>query len=67
MSHRRVLGVAAGMDQTQHHFAGIDADADLDRRPAGLVCITVAECVAHRDGGVHCPLGMVLVRCRGAK
>jgi hypothetical protein len=35
MADRRVLGVAARMHQTQHYFARVDANADLDPRPAG--------------------------------
>src|SRR6266851_4024498 len=69
MSHRRVLGVPARVDHAENYFTGVDADADLDSRPALLfeLLATTAKCVAHRDRRVQRALWMVLVRDRRAE
>jgi hypothetical protein len=52
------------MDQAQHHFASVDADADLGCWPAGQLASTPAKRITHRECGVYRALGMVLVRDR---
>src|SRR6266851_5099685 len=69
MSHRRVLGVPARVDHAENYFTGVDADADLDSRPALLfeLLATTAKCVAHRERRVQRALWMVLMCDRRAE
>ena len=50
MSHRRVLGVPARVDQAENYFARVDPNTNLDPRPALLfeLFAATAKRVAHR-------------------
>ena len=70
MPDRRVLGLTRpGRDRPHHHFAGVDADANLDRRAAlGAQLVGVApQLLLHPQRGVKRALRMVLVRDRRAE
>jgi hypothetical protein len=61
--------VAAGLHRAHHHFAGVDADPDLDASsPLTLkVLAAAAQVVTRRDSRVDRALRMIFVRDRGAK
>src|SRR5712664_2062346 len=63
MTHRRVLGVPAGMYHAQDHFARVDPDTDLDSRPALLfeLLTATAKRLANRERGVQRALRMVFM------
>ena len=68
--HRVVVGVQVlGADRAHHHFAGVDADADLQCDP---LCQThavgvAAHLVLHAQRRIQRPLRMVFVRDRRAE
>ena len=67
---RRVFGMAAaGRDRAHHHFAGVHADARLDRQIAGLAQSRriAAQLFLHPKRSVQRALRMILVRDRRAE
>jgi hypothetical protein len=70
MADRRVLGTPGGrLDRTHHDFAGVHADADLDRRQAALAQGggVAAEVILHPQGRIQRALRMVFVCERRAE
>src|SRR5581483_7524904 len=69
MADRRIFGMAAGEDFTQHHLARAHTDAGYNWRAAldfELRSI-VLECLLHCKSSMNCPLRMVLARDRSSK
>ena len=69
MSLRRVVHAQIIADPTDHHFAGVEADAHTERDavPHTHLVGIFAHGVAQREGGVARPLGVILVRNRRAE
>ena len=68
--HRVIVSVqVVGADRTHHHFAGVDADADLQRDPLGQTHAVgvAAHVVLHAQRRQQGPLRMVFVRDRRAE
>src|SRR4029077_1735035 len=63
MTDGRVLGVPSGVNRTHDYFARVDANSDLDGRPAlalEYVCVA-AKLFLHCQRRVQRALGMVLM------
>jgi len=67
MPDRRVLDLTgASLDRADHDFAGVDADAALDRGAAlgEHLCRIPFELILHAQRRIERPLRMVLMRQR---
>jgi hypothetical protein len=67
MRNRSVLSaMLAGLDRAHHHLAGVQPDANLDRRApllAQLACVAL-DVLLHLERREQGPLRMILVRDR---
>src|SRR5215469_1650041 len=63
MTYRRVFLSAAGLDGPHHHFAGVGADSDLNRRTAvrSQLVTVAAQILLHSERREQRALRMVLM------